>query len=135
MTKLILITFLILSLTLMYVFFKKYKKLQKLLDNINNNLTSTISYNNNILCDMSELEKQNTQENQNNQEYNNLSCDKSVPSALDVARYLIGLAQRDGNPITNLRLQKLLYYAWETYWHQNRKELFTDDIEAFWISC
>ena len=34
-------------------------------------------------------------------------------SALDVAKYLIGLAQRDGNPITNLRLQKLLYYAWE----------------------
>lgn len=32
-------------------------------------------------------------------------------SALDVAKYLIGLAQRDGNPITNLRLQKLLYYA------------------------
>lgn len=52
-------------------------------------------------------------------------------SALDVAKYLIGLAQRDGNPITNLRLQKLLYYAWGNYWHQNREELFADNIEAW----
>lgn len=45
-------------------------------------------------------------------------------SALDVAKYLIGLAQRDGNPITNLRLQKLLYYAWGTYWNLYKKILF-----------
>ena len=52
-------------------------------------------------------------------------------SALDVAKYLIGLAQRDGKPVTNLRLQKLLYYAWGTYWNLYRKILFKDDIEAW----
>lgn len=124
MTKLILITLLILSLTLMCILFKNCKKLQKLLDN--NNLTSAISYNN-ILCDMSEFEKQNTQENQNNQERNNLSCDKSVPSALDIAKYLIGLGQQNNRPITNLRLQKLLYYAWGNYWQNYQQNLF--DVE------
>ena len=52
-------------------------------------------------------------------------------SALDVAKYLIGLAQRDGNPITNLRLQKLLYYAWGYYWNSFKQYLFKDDIEAW----
>lgn len=52
-------------------------------------------------------------------------------SALDVAKYLIGLAQRDGNPITNLRLQKLLYYAWGYYWNNYKKYLFNDPIEAW----
>lgn len=76
---------------------------------------------------MSEFEKQNTQENQNNQEQNNLSCDKSVPSALDIAKYLIGLGQQNNRPITNLRLQKLLYYAWGNYWQNYQQNLF--DVE------
>lgn len=52
-------------------------------------------------------------------------------SALDVAKYLIGLAQRDGNPITNLRLQKLLYYAWGCYYRKCKQILFKENIEAW----
>ena len=66
-------------------------------------------------------------ENTNNQN----GVVSSEISALDVAKYLIGLAQRDGNPITNLRLQKLLYYAWGTYWNIYKKHLFNDPIEAW----
>ena len=62
-------------------------------------------------------------ENTNNQN----GVVSSEISALDVAKYLIGLAQRDGNPITNLRLQKLLYYAWGNYWQNYQQNLF--DVE------
>lgn len=69
-------------------------------------------------------------ENANNQN----EIVSSEISALDVAKYLIGLAQGDKNTIykfDNLRLQKLLYYAWGNYWYQNRQELFSDNIEAW----
>lgn len=36
-------------------------------------------------------------------------------SALDVSKYIICLAQRNGDIITNLKLQKLLYYAQAWY--------------------
>ena len=65
-------------------------------------------------------------ENANNQN----EVVSSEISALDVAKYLIGLAQRDGNHITNLRLQKLLYYACGYYWNSFKQYLFNDNIEA-----
>ena len=59
------------------------------------------------------------------------SANNQPAKAIDVARYLIGFAQNDGKPVDNLRLQKLLYYAWGTYWYNKQQELFSDDIEAW----
>ncbi len=77
---------------------------------------------------MVDSKEKNTQDNQGQ---NQTSCEANTPSALDIAKYLIGLAQRDGKPITNLRLQKLLYYAWGYYWNNYKKYLFNDNIEAW----
>ena len=53
-------------------------------------------------------------------------------SALDVSKYIICLAQRNGDIITNLKLQKLLYYAQAWYLvNNNNSKLFEDDIEAW----
>ena len=53
-------------------------------------------------------------------------------SALDIAKYFIWKSNKESKPITNKKLQKLLYYA--QAWHLILKEkpLFDDDIEA-WI--
>lgn len=53
-------------------------------------------------------------------------------SALDVSKYIICIAQRNGDIITNLKLQKLLYYAQAWYLvNNNNSKLFEDDIEAW----
>ena len=41
------------------------------------------------------------------------------------------MTQQDGKSITNLRLQKFLYYAWGYYWNSFKQYLFKDDIEAW----
>jgi uncharacterized phage-associated protein len=52
--------------------------------------------------------------------------------ALDIARYIIAVAYENGDIITNLKLQKLLYYAQAWYMvHHDGKKLFNDDIEAW----
>jgi uncharacterized phage-associated protein len=53
-------------------------------------------------------------------------------SALSVARYLIDLAAKsDENDLTNLKLQKLLYFAQGEHLLQFGRPLFCDDIEAW----
>ena len=53
-------------------------------------------------------------------------------SALDIARYIICIANRNGDIITNLKLQKLLYYAQAWFLvNSNGKRLFVDNIEAW----
>lgn len=52
-------------------------------------------------------------------------------TALDVAKYLVFLADFDKNNLTNLHLQKLLYYAWGCYWKLFQKHLFKNNIEAW----
>jgi uncharacterized phage-associated protein len=52
-------------------------------------------------------------------------------NALDCARYFIHRAQDDGQPITNLKLQKVLYYAYAWYLTDNRSRLFGDEIQAW----
>lgn len=56
-------------------------------------------------------------------------------SALDIAKYIICIAQDNGDNITNLKLQKLLYYAqaWFLVNNENKK-LFTDSIIAWQYS-
>ncbi|MBR6060810.1 MAG: DUF4065 domain-containing protein [Spirochaetales bacterium] len=53
-------------------------------------------------------------------------------SALDVAKYLLYIAFQNGDTITNLKMQKLLYYAQAWYMVNNEgKLLFADDIQAW----
>lgn len=53
-------------------------------------------------------------------------------SALDVAMYLLYIAFQNGDTITNLKMQKLLYYAQAWYMVNNGgKPLFSDEIQAW----
>lgn len=53
-------------------------------------------------------------------------------SALDISRYFLHLADPDcGEGITNLKLQKLCYYAQGFYLAINNKPLFSESIEAW----
>ena len=53
-------------------------------------------------------------------------------TAEQVADYLIHFSHEVGDPITNLKLQKLLYYAQAWYLALHDKPLFDDQIEA-WV--
>ena len=55
----------------------------------------------------------------------------AITTALDAARYLVWLAGEQNASITNLKLQKLLYYAQGWYLGQFDEPLFTDDFEAW----
>lgn len=60
-----------------------------------------------------------------------MARDKTL-KALDVGRYFIYLANQDQKPITNKKLQKLVYYAQAWSLVLNNKKLFGDPIEA-WV--
>lgn len=52
--------------------------------------------------------------------------------AIDIVKYIIYLANLNGDLITNLKLQKLLYYAQAWYLvNFNGRPLFSDSIEAW----
>ena len=52
--------------------------------------------------------------------------------AMDVAKYFLNKANQDGDLITNLKMQKLLYYAQAWYLvNFKNKKLFGDEIEAW----
>lgn len=53
-------------------------------------------------------------------------------SASDIAKYFIYLANSEHKPITNKKLQKLLYYAQAWSVSALKKPLFTEKVEA-WI--
>lgn len=55
-----------------------------------------------------------------------------VASADKVADYLVWFTQEHGDPLTNLKLQKLLYYAQGWYLALYGRPLFKDAIEA-WV--
>lgn len=52
-------------------------------------------------------------------------------SAIDLARYVIWYACSKRQYITNLKLQKLLYYLQGEYLQKNNRLLFSDDIQAW----
>lgn len=53
-------------------------------------------------------------------------------TAKDIAKYIICLAQINGDTITNLKLQKLLYYAQAWFLvNNNNRRLFPEDIVAW----
>ena len=51
--------------------------------------------------------------------------------AINVAEYFLYKANEDGELITNLKMQKLLYYAQAWYLVNFNKPLFDDEIEAW----
>lgn len=61
-----------------------------------------------------------------------MSIEPKKISALSVAEYFIGKANKDRKPITNKKLQKLVYYAQAWSLVFNDKKLFNEKIEA-WV--
>lgn len=51
--------------------------------------------------------------------------------AMDVARYILTKSNKDGQPISNLQLQKMLYYIQYEFLTNYGKPLFDDDFEAW----
>ncbi len=51
--------------------------------------------------------------------------------AVDVSRILVKTYIDRGSPTTNLKLQKLLYFAWIEYYNKFRRYLFKEYIRAW----
>jgi len=56
---------------------------------------------------------------------------KTTIDPSDVAAYLIELSINIGEPLTNMKLQKLLYYVYAWYGVEKSKELFDEKIMAW----
>lgn len=52
-------------------------------------------------------------------------------SASDVAKYVIKECNKYNHPISNLQLQKILYFLWIDYYREKQKALFEDRIFAW----
>lgn len=55
----------------------------------------------------------------------------TIYNAEAVANFIINKCTSDENPISNLKLQKILYYAWVEYYKATKKYLFIDSICAW----
>lgn len=62
----------------------------------------------------------------------NMSLSTTKISAISVAEYFIDKANRENKPITNKKLQKLLYYSQVWSLVLNEEKLFSERIEA-WV--
>lgn len=51
--------------------------------------------------------------------------------AMDVARYILTKCNKEGQPISNLQLQKMLYYIQYEFLRETGEPLFEDDFEAW----
>lgn len=55
-----------------------------------------------------------------------------MPTALDVSNYIVTLSAEIGEPVTNMKLQKLLFYSYAWNLVENkRNKLFTEKIIAW----
>lgn len=52
-------------------------------------------------------------------------------SAMEVARYIITRCSEEGRAISNLKLQKMLYFLWVDFYKKTGRKLFLDDICAW----
>lgn len=52
-------------------------------------------------------------------------------SSVDIAKYIVSYCSKKDKPISNLKLQKMLYYAWIDYYKETNMPLFVDDICAW----
>jgi uncharacterized phage-associated protein len=57
---------------------------------------------------------------------------RPLVSAIDVGDYLVSFGREVGDPLTNLKLQKLLYYAQGWFLAKNDRPLFGETLRA-WI--
>lgn len=55
---------------------------------------------------------------------------KIMYSAIDVAEYIVARCADSGRPVTNLQLQKILYYVQLNFLRTYDKCIFEDDILA-----
>lgn len=53
---------------------------------------------------------------------------KAPYNPIDVANYIVWRANAMGNPVTHLKLQKLLYYVVAKYLQTHNKPLITEDV-------
>ncbi len=60
-----------------------------------------------------------------------MSKPDTIPTAAQVAKILLRFAEEDGVPLTNLHLQKLLYYVQGKALGRENRKAFSDDIEAW----
>ncbi len=52
-------------------------------------------------------------------------------NALDIARYVINYCNKKQKPISNLKLQKILYFLWIDYFKATQEYLFDNEIYAW----
>lgn len=52
-------------------------------------------------------------------------------SAKNIAEYVVDYCNRQGNPVSNLKLQKILYFLWVDYYKQTKTELFPEKFAAW----
>ena len=52
-------------------------------------------------------------------------------TALELSRYIIQKCVREQQPISNLQLQKILYYIQKEFLQQRRERAFAEEIEAW----
>ena len=50
--------------------------------------------------------------------------------AKNIANFVVNYCAQNGSPVTNLKLQKILYYLWIDYFKRTKQFLFYDDICA-----
>jgi uncharacterized phage-associated protein len=60
-----------------------------------------------------------------------MTGDETMATAHDVANYFLSLADEEGEPLSNLKLQKLLYYAQGFSIALTGEALFSERIEAW----
>lgn len=54
-----------------------------------------------------------------------------MSKAMDIANYIVHYSNEQGAPISNLKLQKLLYFVWIEYYNKTKKYLFKDYFYAW----
>jgi len=52
-------------------------------------------------------------------------------NAMEIADYIINRCYEENKPVSNLQLQKILYFVWVDYYRQTGKTLFGDSICAW----
>lgn len=52
-------------------------------------------------------------------------------NAMQIADFIINYCTEIGDPVSNLKLQKLLYFLWVEYYKRHRKALFSDSMYAW----
>ena len=52
-------------------------------------------------------------------------------SAVDIAKYIVSYCSGKHRPVSNLKLQKMLYYTWIDYYKKTGTALFFNEICAW----